>query len=56
MFYPVIVSHDYTSDEAEYIDVGQQFEDWIVFPYEDFDKMKEGDRGLFREGSDSYGK
>lgn len=56
MFYPVIVSHDYTSDEAEYIDVGQQFEEWIVFPYEDFDKMKEGDRGLFREGSDRYGK
>lgn len=56
MFYPVIVSHDYESDEAEYIDVGQKFEDWIVFPYEDFDKMKEGDGGLFREGSDSYGK
>lgn len=31
-------------------------DDWIVFPYEEMDKMKEGDRGLFREGTDSYGK
>jgi len=29
---------------------------WIVFPYEDFNKMNEGDRGLFREGTDTYGK
>lgn len=29
---------------------------WVVFPWEDFDKMQEGDRGLFRNGSDAYGK
>jgi len=29
--------------------------DWIVFPWEEFDKMPEGDRGLFRDGTDSYG-
>lgn len=29
--------------------------DWIVFPYEKYDKMDEGDRGLFRHGTDSYG-
>ena len=28
--------------------------DWIVFPYEDFDSMKEGDHGLFRDGTDKY--
>lgn len=35
---------------------GIRSEDQIVFPYEDIDKMNEGDRGLFRERSDSYGK
>lgn len=29
--------------------------DWIVFPYEKYDKMQEGDRGLFRIKTDSYG-
>lgn len=29
---------------------------WAVMPYEDFDMMKENDRGLFREGNDQYGK
>jgi hypoxanthine phosphoribosyltransferase len=29
--------------------------DWVVMPWEDFDCMNEGDRGLFREGTDSYG-
>lgn len=30
--------------------------DWIVFPWEDFDAVTAGDRGLFREGTDVYGK
>jgi hypoxanthine phosphoribosyltransferase len=29
---------------------------WVVFPYEEMDKMKEGDHGLFRAGTDAYGK
>jgi hypoxanthine phosphoribosyltransferase len=31
-------------------------EDWVVFPWEDFDLVVDGDRGLFRNGDDSYGK
>lgn len=34
---------------------GVKTSDWVVFPYEKYDKMSEGDRGLFRHGSDSYG-
>jgi hypoxanthine phosphoribosyltransferase len=30
--------------------------DWIVFPYEDYEKVHEGDHGLFRDGSGKYGK
>jgi len=30
--------------------------DWIVFPYEDDEKVHEGDHGLFRDGSGKYGK
>lgn len=29
---------------------------WVVMPYEESEKMVEGDHGLFRNGSDKYGK
>ena len=29
---------------------------WMIMPYEDFYAMKEGDHGLFRDGTDKYGK
>lgn len=29
-------------------------EDWIVFPWEENDSVVEGDRGLFRDKTDSY--
>jgi len=31
-------------------------DDWVVFPWENFDAVVDGDRGLFREGTDEYGK
>lgn len=34
---------------------GLKTDDWIVFPYEKYDKMQEGDRGLFRMKTDVYG-
>jgi hypoxanthine phosphoribosyltransferase len=29
--------------------------DWIVFPYEKMESVKEGDRGFFRKNTDVYG-
>lgn len=34
----------------------EQTNDWLVMPWEEFDAMQEGDRGFFRDGSDTYGK
>jgi len=56
-YVPILID----GDTEEFIDrefpmYGMITKHWIVFPYEDFDKMKEGDHGLFREGTDSYGK
>lgn len=51
-FMPVLVDGDYENDfELQTI----KTKDWIVFPYENFDKIKEGDRGLFRINTDVYG-
>jgi|TARA_Y100000310_G_C20703501_1_gene832311 adenine/guanine phosphoribosyltransferase-like PRPP-binding protein len=30
-------------------------EEWVVFPWERFDKVKEMDRGLYRDGTSTYG-
>lgn len=35
---------------------GMKTSEWIVMPYENTEKMVEGDRGLFRNGDDQYGK
>lgn len=53
-FLPIVVDKSY--NDNNYLDINQKHEDWIVFPYEMEDKVKEGDRGLFRERSDVYGK
>jgi hypothetical protein len=52
-FMPVLVDENYTKDAflLQAIDTS----DWIVFPYEKFESMNEGDRGLFRYNTDSYG-
>lgn len=52
-FVPILVDHNYQGNFDIY---GLRSKDWIVFPYEDFDKMNEGDHGLFRDNTDSYGK
>jgi hypothetical protein len=52
-FVPLLVDANYPHDFDIY---GLKSPIWVVFPYEEFDKMKEGDHGLFRAGTDVYGK
>lgn len=52
-FVPVLVDGAF---EEEFKFYGIKTNHWIVMPFEEFDAMNEGDRGLFRDGSDSYGK
>lgn len=51
-FIPVIVDRTYNTTELSRW--GIQPQDWIVFPYEDIDRMKEGDRGFFRNNTCDY--
>ena len=51
-FLPVLVDSKY---ETNFHLQCLKTSDWIVFPYENYDKMNEGDRGLFRNKTDSYG-
>ncbi len=51
-FMPVLVDGKY---EKNFLMQCLKTDDWIVFPYEKYDKMQEGDRGLFRMNSDVYG-
>lgn len=51
-FLPVLVDGNYESDFHYQC---MKTTDWVVFPYEKPDMTKEGDRGLFRIGSDVYG-
>ena len=51
-FMPVLVDGKY---ENNFPMQGLKTDDWIVFPYEKYDKMNEGDRGLFRMKTDVYG-
>ena len=55
-FLSVII--DYESKallEPKNIYCGSVEKDWISFPWETPDNVVEGDRGLFREGTDQYG-
>lgn len=52
-FLPVLVDGSYPEDFPLQ---GLKSSEWVVFPYEKMEKMKEGDRGLFREGTDVYAK
>lgn len=52
-FMPVLVDGEYY--ENEFLFQCLRTKDWIVFPYEKIDKIQEGDRGLFRIKTDSYG-
>jgi len=51
-FMPVLVDKAY---EGDFKLQTLKTDDWIIFPYENSDKMQEGDRGLFRVGTDVYG-
>ena len=59
MFAPVLVdSSCFTTLDfkGKLITTGMITSHWIVMPYEEYDMMVEGDRGLFRNGDDKYGK
>jgi hypoxanthine phosphoribosyltransferase len=43
-------------DMSYIIDCMKISDEWYVFPWEDINMAKEGDRGLFRDKTDSYGK
>lgn len=51
-FAPIIVDDSFPYHFKNY---GMKTKHWCVFPWEDMNKMKEGDRGFFRDGTDSYG-
>lgn len=58
-FAPVLIDGNLTITEPmreRLLTYGIRTKDWIVMPYEDEQKMVEGDRGLFRDGSDQYGR
>lgn len=52
-FFPLLLDGDYPDTMELY---GMKTNDWIVMPYEEMDEMVEGDRGLFRNNTDQYGK
>lgn len=49
--YPVVADADCSKFDAVEYASSLVSKDWIVFPYEDFYAVAEGDRGLFREGT-----
>ena len=59
-YIPFLVDADfgeYRSDEwraKPYDECFMKTSDWIVFPWEENDSVVEGDRGLFRDNTDSY--
>jgi adenine/guanine phosphoribosyltransferase-like PRPP-binding protein len=50
-YIPILVDGSFTEKFKLYGFISNH---WVVFPYEEFDKTKEGDRGLFRLGDDCY--
>lgn len=59
MFAPFLVDSNYERTEQfnkKLLTLGMTSYNWIVMPYEEEEKMVEGDRGLFRNGDDQYGK
>lgn len=54
-FVPLLLDANYPTPE-DFPYYGFRESDWIVFPWEQMDRVQEGDRGLFREGTDLYGK
>lgn len=57
-FCPLVVDAKYAAQNQPlpFKIYGSVESDWIVFPYEDYEKVHEGDHGLFRDGSGKYGK
>jgi len=50
-FAPILVDADYEYDGV----YGIKTKHWCVFPWEKIENVKEGDWGLFREGTAKYG-
>ena len=57
-FCPVLVDEGFATKNSPlpFSIWGFVSKDWIVFPYEDFDKVREGDWGLFRQGTSESAK
>jgi hypoxanthine phosphoribosyltransferase len=53
-YVPILVDGDF--DKIDFQFYGLKTKQWVVMPWEEEEKMQVGDRGLFRERSDSYGK
>lgn len=53
--YAVLVDRSYDV-KCKKISYGIMETAWIVFPYEELNNVTQDDRGLFRDGSDQYGK
>jgi hypoxanthine phosphoribosyltransferase len=53
-YYPFLIDYEYQDNDYDYYSIREK--DWIVFPWEQVEKVQEGDRGFFREGTDAYGK
>ena len=52
-FVPILIDGNFS--EYNFDIYGMKTKHWIVFPYENYNKMNVGDRGFFREGTDNYG-
>jgi hypoxanthine phosphoribosyltransferase len=53
-FFAYLVDAKYDGDQPEYHVANTS--EWLVFPWESIDHVVEGDRGLFRDGTDQYAK
>jgi hypoxanthine phosphoribosyltransferase len=54
-FCPILIDSEYYREHSyEFKYFGFVTSLWVVFPYEDFDSVVAGDRGLFRDNSDQY--
>ena len=51
LFLPILVDENYQGEIDGY---GLKTKDWVVFPWEEYEKVVEGDRGLFRDRTDKY--
>lgn len=51
VFYPSVIDAAVTATARVSCVTAKVTSDWVSFPYENYDSVVEGDRGLFRDGS-----